>query len=300
MKYSKPHLCIPQQIQRLQARGLIITDKAKAEFCLQHYNYYRLRGYWYPFEQDTTTHQFRPNVTFDDVFDLYRFDRKLRLVLLEAIARVEVSVRSQWAYRFSAEPFGAFGYLDPKNNRRHGWLQNNKQSLKREVSRSSERFITHFRQKYSAEPYPPIWMSAELISFGLFSRWLKNLKPTSVAKQIAKPYGVDKSMLPGVVEHLVYVRNLCAHHSRVWNRDLTIPMPLPRTKPPQLRQSMHPARRRKLYNTLVMLVHLDRVIEPTSDWAARLVGLIDVYQPDTGAMGFPADWRERLIWQGAA
>lgn len=300
MKYLKPHLPISQQIQRLQNRGLIIKDINQAEFCLQHYNYYRLRGYWYPFEQNTTTHQFRPNVTFDDVLNLYLFDRNLRLLLLEAISRVEVSVRSQWAYHFSANPFGAFGYLKPQHNRRADWLQRNIASLQAEVSRSSEVFIMHFRQKYTSEPYPPIWMSAEIMSFGLFSRWLKNLKPTFVVKKIAKPYGLDKSMLPGVIEHLVYIRNLCAHHSRVWNRDLNIRMPFPRTKPPQLHRSINRAKSRKVYNTLVMLAHLDNVIESSASWTVRLVELLDRYQPDHVAMGFPADWRSRPIWQGVA
>ncbi|MEC9486356.1 MAG: Abi family protein [Prosthecochloris sp.] len=75
---------------------MVIEDRKQAEFYLQHLNYYRLCAYWLPFEANHSTHTFRPGTTFDAVLNLYIFDRQLRLHVLDAIERVEVSVRSNW------------------------------------------------------------------------------------------------------------------------------------------------------------------------------------------------------------
>ncbi|MBF0586079.1 Abi family protein [Prosthecochloris sp. N3] len=84
------------QVALLETRGMVIEDRKQAEFYLQHLNYYRLCAYWLPFEANHSTHTFRPGTTFDAVLNLYIFDRQLRLHVLDAIERVEVSVRSNW------------------------------------------------------------------------------------------------------------------------------------------------------------------------------------------------------------
>jgi abortive infection bacteriophage resistance protein len=99
--YDKPPLSIADQIALLRRRGLVIADTAVAEHWLEHTNYYRLRGYWLPFE-DTPAggeHKFRQGTTFEDVTSLYVFDRHLRLLVLDLIERIEVSVRTQWAHQ---------------------------------------------------------------------------------------------------------------------------------------------------------------------------------------------------------
>ena len=95
----------------LQARGMAIADPSEALFYLQHLNYYRLGAYWLPFEADHSTHQFRPGTRFDDVLNLYMFDRELRLLVLDAIERSEVSLRGQWAFHL-AHQHGVHAHLD--------------------------------------------------------------------------------------------------------------------------------------------------------------------------------------------
>src|SRR4051812_9935307 len=95
--FAKPPLKFNQQVQLLESRGMIIADSAKAEFYLRHLNYYRLGAYWLPFEADHASHQFAPPTSFEGVLNLYFFDREFRLLVLDAIERIEVSVRTQWA-----------------------------------------------------------------------------------------------------------------------------------------------------------------------------------------------------------
>ena len=93
--FNKKPKNLDEQIALLESRGMIVDDRESAKFYLQHINYYRLRAYWLTFELDLVSHQFFKNTKFQDVLELYIFDRELRLLVLDAIERIEVSVRSQ-------------------------------------------------------------------------------------------------------------------------------------------------------------------------------------------------------------
>ncbi len=135
------------------------------------------------------------------------------------------------------------------------------------------------------------------MSLGLLSRWFTNLKPMTIRRNIAKIYGLDDRVLQSFLRHLSYIRNLCAHHSRLWNRRFTVIMKLPRTKPSDLVADFYPAENRKIYNTLVMLAWMMDRICPDHHWKMRLQDLILRHGIDPKAMGVPDDSVERTIWR---
>jgi len=138
--FAKPATTFPQQVSLLKQRGMTIDDSAEAEFYLRHLNYYRLGAYWLPFESDHTSHQFRSNTHFNDVLNLYIFDRELRLLVLDAIERIEVSVRCQWAYCL-AHNHGTHAHLDATLAFNRGFWQSNLDKLTSDVQRSDEVFM---------------------------------------------------------------------------------------------------------------------------------------------------------------
>lgn len=293
--FTKPPTTYAQQVALLQQRSMQIDDPATAEFYLQHLNYYRLGAYWLPFEADHATHTFRPGTRFDDVLNLYVFDRELRLLVLDAIERIEVSARGQWAYQL-AHRHGCHAHLDPNlAYKRHLW-QANLDKLTKEVDRSDETFIKHLKANYT-EALPPVWAVCEVMSLGLLSRWYNNLKPMPTRRAIASAYGVDEQVLESWLRHLSLVRNTCAHHSRLWNREFTITPLLPRNKPAGLATQCH-AGSRKLYNTLVILLHCMDVIAPRHHWRMRLKDLIAHHAIPATAMDFPNGWEQMAIWNG--
>ena len=114
MKFSKPATSIPDQIALLSKRGMIIEDEVAARHYMRFISYYRLRAYWLPFEvpaEEDGDHAFRDGTRFEDVLTLYIFDRELRLLVLDAIERVEIALRAQWAH-YMAMTHGPHGYLD--------------------------------------------------------------------------------------------------------------------------------------------------------------------------------------------
>ena len=116
-----------------------------------------------------------------------------------------------------------------------------------------------------------------------------------MAKASDEPYGIDEQVLESVIHHLVYLRNLCAHHSRLWNREATIGMKLAK-RPAGLRRQFNPDRPKRIFNSLVMLGFLLDRISPGSGWRTRVVHLVAEHpELDLDAMGFVADWRGRLL-----
>lgn len=298
MKFTKPSLTLQQQIEKLEARGMSVPDKAWAEHCFQHISYYRLRAYWLPFEVPAEVdgeHQFAEGTTFEDVLSLYVFDRQLRLLVMDAIERIEVSLRGAWAYRLATE-YGAHGYLEAALYARSDQFARALNSLLDEINWSKDTFIKHYKTKYDDPEHPPVWMVSEILSLGQLSKWFSNLKARADRQAIAKVYGLDEKVLTSAAHHLTYIRNICAHHGRLWNKQFTVTMIVP-SAPSALKLAMNPGTERKLYNTLAMLGYLMGIVAPTSDWRQRLRDLLATCEhAKLAAMGFPNNWLELAAW----
>lgn len=300
IQYGKPALTTEQQVDLLIRRGMHIADRNLAQQHLSHINYYRLRAYWLPFEQATSNgddHAFVAGTDFATVLAIYNFDRELRLRLIDAIERVEISLRTRLANVLSLR-YGPFAHENADHfAQRHHW-QHSRDELAKEYARSRETFAEHYRSQYPQLPSPPLWVACELMTLGHLSRWLQNLRIPKDRQTIADAYGLDEKVLVSFAHHLTIVRNHCAHHGRVWNRKFAVKMLTPSKKPLGLSTAFNPAQDRRLYNTLTMLAHLMSVISPASTWRQRLKALIQARpQIAVADMGFPADWEQRAIWQ---
>lgn len=290
----------PDQIQILQSRGLNVPNVAEAEFYLSQLKYYRLAAYCLPFEQDHASHQFIAGTSFDDVLSLYIFDRELRLLLLDAIERIEVSLRTQMAYHLSHNYGTAHPHLQPDiffNPVEYG---SSISKLANDVRRSKEEFIKHLTGKYE-ELLPPVWAVVELMTMGQLSKWFSNIKERSDRQAISRAYAIDERIMTSFCQHLSLVRNHAAHHARLWNRDFTKTMMLPKNGPADLINSVFKLndsdrRLRKLYNTFTMTAYLMDIIAPGHHWKTRLKDLINTHAIDISKMGFPADWQTRPMW----
>ena len=279
---------------------MVIPDPVRAAHWLRHVSYYRLSAYWLPFEHPKghPGPRFKAGTSFDTIIDLYEFDRRLRLHLLNAIERIEVAIRGSWAYVL-AHHGGPHGYLDAAlySDRRH--FHDNLSRLAREVGTSPETYIDHYRHTYDDPAMPPVWMVAEMMSFGQLSRWYSTLDDRALRNRIAQPLGLHETVLVPLMKHLATVRNSCAHHARLWNRGFLIRMRLPQ-KPVGLASTLQtpagagPAR---LYNTLSLIRFLLQQIDPASPWKDELkVLLANRPLSDLQTMGFPQGWNQRPLW----
>ena len=309
--FNKQPLTYAQQVALLQSRGLIVPDVAKAESYLSQISYYRLSAYFLPLQQVKDV--FNKNTTFDDVLNLYSFDRELRLLVFDAIERIEVSIRVQMIYQLSHK-YGSHWQDDATifnaPSSRGGRILdvfNETQALiqKHTTVKHPEVFIKHYINNYSSPINPPSWMSIELLTIGELSRLYTALKNNADRKDIAAYFGLHHTVFTSWLHSLVYVRNICAHHSRLWNRDLAI-------KPDVLLKPVHPwlqpafdNNNHRSFYFISTLKYLLQAANPTSHFTQKLQALVTKY-PNTPIqfMGIPTnattgaliEWNKEPIW----
>ena len=303
MAFAKPALTVDAQIDLLVKRGMTIPNRERARHYLTHINYYRLRAYWLPFEtlpSDVDIHAFVPGTDFETVLATYVFDRDLRLLLLDAIERVEISLRTTLAQHL-ATTYGPFAHDAPVLFKQRGEWIKSLEELRKEYERSRETFARHYRERYPELSTPPIWVACELMTLGHLSRWLKNLAKPEDRQHIADHYGLDERVLISFAHHLTVVRNHCAHHGRVWNRRFALRFTPPTRKPRHIASDFNPGEPQLIYNTLTMLAYLLDLLSPAHTWRKEIHHLIETHpEIDTARMGFPGHWRETTLWRVGA
>lgn len=265
--FAKPWLSCPEQVALLQRRGLAVPDPATAAEFLSHVNYYRLSGYCLAFE--TTRHAFQPGATFEQVRESYDFDRVLRDLVTEALELIEVDFRTAVAHHFG-QKHGPFGHIRPAaffGTFNHAdWLT----KLRAETRRSREPFVTHFKTNYREFPDLPVWIATEVMSFGALSLMFSGMLRDDL-RAVSARYRLQPTHLRSWMHHFVYVRNLCAHHSRLWDRVWAIKPDLPPGK--AWSRPLLPGNER-LFATLLMLYELLKRCPAVSpfdqEWRTRL------------------------------
>lgn len=223
--YDKEWRSIKDQVALLYSRGLHIPDLSHAEAFLLHFNYYRFSGYCLAFE--SSRHVFHQGVNFPQVEYACDFDRQLRDCVAEALEVVELDIRAVLAHTFT-QTHGPFGHTDERNFFRWSienhakWLV----QMRDYAQNSSETFVRHFRIHCSEYPDLPLWVLAELMSFGSLSRLYGHMHKSD-QKKLSHRYGLQPHILASWLHHFVYLRNICAHHGRLWDKDLVIKPILP-------------------------------------------------------------------------
>lgn len=324
--YTKPWMSIEQQISQLQGRGLVVDDTAAATQLLEQVGYYRLTGYLYAARQSTFTvkedgrpgililSSYRPGTRLEHAADLIAFDRELRLHVLEAVERIEVSLRTQVGYILGRR--SAFAHLEQRNftpsfvelyvdektgettSKHSEWIR---QVDERRAS-SEEVFVDHFRKKYDDQM--PIWALTEILELGDLAILYRGLQ-NDVATEIATHYAVpNKKILTSWIASTNYVRNVAAHQARLFNRKLVHAPKRPRSATipllTHLRDDSAPKQDFGLYNALAVMAYLLRSISGHSEWTGRLRGIVDGFPnvPFLGidSMGFAEGWDQHDLW----
>lgn len=290
--------------------------------------YYRLSAYWYPFRvpqldsngnpmQDkhgrplqTRSDQFFPGSSFENVRELYVFDKKFKMLLLDAIERVEIAVRADISLTLGA--LDTFAHLNPiflrpsftKGRNKRGkikyaeWLD----TFNNAVERSRDEFVRHHHDKYGTQSPLPIWIAVELWEFGQLSHFYSGMNTPhciSVATRFRIP---DWNLMESWLKSLNYVRNIIAHHGRLWNSVLVIQpkLPLQGAMPDFDALLSLPTLNTKIYFICCILCHFSKIVDSESSWPQQLQDLINSFplmpRVTIQHMGFPPDWQNHHFW----
>ena len=298
--FNKLPLTIHEQIAQLKQRGLQISSSDNAEHYLSHISYYRLAGYWWSMQVDKQKHVFKPNSRFSDVIALYNFDRELRILLFDVIEKIEISLRTKLIYHLSHE-FDPWWFQNTHLFINSSELIKTLATIDEEITRSKDSFIKEHHKKHKDDyRFPPSWKTLELTSFGNLSKLYGNLLPTIKSKDIiAAEFGtVNHTYLPSWLQSITQIRNYCAHHSRLWNKNLP-GRPKLLSKPPNPWLSDVPRENEfeKIYVHLCCMKYLLNVVQPVNHFTEKLDALLLKYvNVDPNALGMKPNWKNEPVW----
>lgn len=281
-----------------------------------------------PFQlSEDADHGFRPGTSLRALTRLYDFDRRLRLLVIDAVERIEVAARAAISNHMGPN-HGAHWYLESRffqRDYRHQILLDNvrrkqddarrdydrecrridkyqatdarKEQLKN--LRAKESYARHYALTYNAPDLMPAWAAMEEITLGELSHLFKGLARDADKKAIARRMALPGPLLQSWLHSLTTIRNICAHHARLWNRELGIRPELPRTVsflwPQHLQQ---PGQHARMFTALCILNLLMRQVSRHTSWDRRLHELLGEFaEINLAAMGFPPNWQNDPFWQ---
>lgn len=283
----KPPTTFKEQLELFKKRNMYIENPEFAEKVLQRVSYYRLSAYALSLKNPQTKDQFLKESSFNKMYSLYEFDRKLRLLLLGALELIEVAFRTHISYEI-AHQFGPLGYQDEGNfiNAEFHKLSMEELNTFIKKSRKGELFIEHHFKKY--EGIIPIWAAIEVSSFGFLSKFYKNIDE-EVKKNIAKTnYDVPYIYLESWLQTLSSIRNICAHYGRLYNKKLTF-------KPKLFKDDRKQFVNDRVFAAVYIIERL--LTRPDGNrFIIDLEALILQYETsiESSLIGFPFNWKEIL------
>lgn len=289
VNYHREPTTIEQQINILKSRNLHFDDNniELAKTRLLNTGYFRLKGYCLTFYESVDF--FKDGTTFDTIYNLYRFDERLRLLIFQLIAHLETSYKAQIAQYFSLE-YGALAHYKVENFKVEQlhvtWIKDLNKAISYSENRR-ESYVNHYNTQYDGEF--PIWVAFELSNLTDLSKFYSNINTQAqnkISKAICK---VPRVYLSSWLRAICAVRNICAHGGRLYDRNIA-------SVPKMDKKIAGMFEGNKIFATIYAM---KKMCYDENYWVLfqrNLQILIDIYIEDIDLkkIGFPDNWRDIL------
>lgn len=289
-----------EQVDLLASRGMGIGDRDAAIQELQHINYYRLSGYWYAFRlQGASSREdtFYAGTTFQDVIRLYTFDANLRTATFASLAPIELALRALIGHALGTlhecahlEP-AVLGPRASQGNSYATWIQRYKKSL----ADSKEDFVKHHQAKYGGTL--PVWAAVEILDWGALT-YLYGFSPRQIQNDIANKFRLTAPQLESWMKSLNVVRNICAHHGRLFNKVHALKPKLPNVgQLPGLDHARH-----EMNRTFGQLTPIQHMLRSLDVGRPQLLPAVLRTYPDVKLLpishiGASSQWASSELWK---
>lgn len=295
--FTKPYSSPEQIVQILKSRGMLMEDEHKVESYLLNIGYHRLSAYIFPFYKSPKNDLIlKEGTTFEQVLTLYRFDKKLRILLFNEIEKIEVAIRSVLANIGCQELGDKYWITKPEYFANADKFNQTLVLIEKELTSSKEDYIEDFRHNY-IENYPPAWMITEVLSFGNLNYIYSNISSNQLMKRIAAYFGLKPQVFTSWLTVLANLRNMCCHHARVWNRDFMLNPAEPR-KTSNVWIDTSKIDKKKIFYRLCIIRYFLSSISPNNSFNEKIANLLAQFPSvDIVAMGFCKDWQKDTLWK---
>ncbi len=298
-RMPKPALTINQQIELLEERGMEFNDLDEARHFLSNISYYRLAGYWWEMQEDRVEHLFFEGTSFSSVVQLYNFDRHFKLIVFDAIERLEIALRTKLIYHLSLKS-GGLWYQNASLFSNQDYHEEQLEKIQEEIDKSKEEFLVKHKENHPDES-PEAWKALEVITLNTLSKQYENLNDQLPEKsKVANEFGLYfHNDFSSWLRTTTYIRNLVAHHSRLWNRYIIIKYSWPKsTSTPILNYTPDNRQTRKIFPILSGILHMLNHVSPGHAVKEKLLELFrNNPEIPLSKMGFPAGWENQPIWR---
>lgn len=297
MNLKKP-LSYDDQLKTLKAHGVGFDNSKEAEYkrILGEVNYYRLSGYALQFRMGTNDSNYAKGTSFEQIYDIYKFDDDVRQMIRKYIEITEVYFRTQIAYNFAlakCKNAPHDQHYDRNNYFNKKGFDEVINSFQKEKNYYKDSLIVkHHIQKYSNKM--PLWVIVELMSFSNISK-LYNTMYYSEKDAIANAVGTGRTMLENNLHCLSVLRNKCAHAARLYNTEFNPPVTLPATflrKHPEVKNNSLFAYLLVLLRRLPNDKHKNELAQDINKLINKYTGKIDI-----NLIGFPSNYFDLLSEQ---
>lgn len=282
----KPPTTFEEQLAILRKHGLIIEDMDCARILLSKVNYYRFSAYLLPF-RDEKTKKYKPSTSFNQIYKIYEFDRRLRALLQAIIEPIEILLKTRIAY-YHAHTYGPEAYTNSAHFQNSVFHERFLNEFKLTVTKNSKAlFVKHHQRNYGSKF--PIWAATELFSLGMLSKFYANMHRPDKKKIAKDPFNTGPEQLESWMKCLADLRNRCAHYMRLYYYNFVVNPRFPK-------KCTHPLSGR-LFDVVYVLqyLYLDKK-RWNNEFLRPLEALLTEYETSISldCIGFPADWLPRL------
>lgn len=308
-EYTKLYRAPAELTYKWMTQGLIISNRKQAERIIFRENYFRFKAYAIPFF-DKASDRFHTGITFDDLHLLYCADQKLRDFLLPLLAQLEVRIRATVDNVVTSVTQDPFWYINPDYFNNFSNVDRALKKAQQRVEQGKQEFIVHYRERYyTKKSYeyrraPPFWIISEIFTLEQLLSVCKSLNQkhpkfvVSTGKNkldnAAAPFGLNSyGALITNLGCILELRNLCAHHNRLWNRNLQAPAGL------KGKLGIQPSHPNRLYSHLLMLrtcCVTQGINDQIKPFMVDMFANVAVFSRDMASMGFPLNWETDPIW----
>ncbi|MCF7920487.1 MAG: Abi family protein [Candidatus Cloacimonetes bacterium] len=294
MKFTKPPLSFEEQAQLLINRGLN-ADKSNLIKTLKEVNYYHLSGYLYPYKMGGSENFF-PETSLKKIKEIMDFDNELKLIVFKSISILERWIRTNLVYNFTIHYKDPFAYTKYSSYplQPHYKIDEFLDHLRNEMNNSREVFVQRYKTKYYQENYLPAWMAAEIMSMGTMNRFYQ-LMDRRLKLSTVNIFKVKEIVFHSWLNSIRDLRNICAHHSRLWNRDLSIIPKIPKNNSDW--NQYYGRNNKKLFIIFSVIMYMLNQINCNTTLKDDLHNLFVEYRNiKLIKMDFPQNWKHYNFW----